>query len=173
MDYGKAAAKMMRMDEGTWRRHSNPWSVWTRVPILPLLALAVYSRAWWGWWALAPTGLLIAWAWINPRIFPAPDSTDSWASKGTFGERVWLNRKQIPIPEHHGHIAHVLSAVSAAGVLALLYGLIYLNAWATVAGATVAAGAKLWFVDRMVWLYEDMKDHYPEMAAGEQPPAKE
>ena len=41
--------RSMRMDEGTWARHSNPWSVWTRVPILPLLALSIFARAWIGW----------------------------------------------------------------------------------------------------------------------------
>ncbi len=48
MDYGRVLERAMAMDDTTWARHANPWSVWTRVPILPALALAIYSRAWIG-----------------------------------------------------------------------------------------------------------------------------
>jgi len=30
--------------------------------------------------------------------------------------------------------------------------------WATVAGTVVMMIAKLWFLDRMVWLFDEMKD---------------
>ena len=36
------------MDDATWARHANPWSAWTRIPILPLLCLAIWGRAWIG-----------------------------------------------------------------------------------------------------------------------------
>lgn len=153
----------MLMDEASWKRHANPWSVWTRVPILPLLALAVYSRVWWGWWSLVPTGLLIVWTWLNPRVFKEPKSVDNWASKGTFGERIWLNRSKIPIPDHHARAAGILSAFAVCGTLVLIYGLAFLNAWAVVTGVVIAVGAKMWFVDRMVWLFEDLKHLCPGM----------
>jgi hypothetical protein len=34
--------------------------------------------------------------------------------------------------------------------------------WPTLLGATVVYLSKLWFIDRMVWLYEDMKNVEPE-----------
>ncbi len=37
------AAKFFQMSDSVWERHANPWSVWTRYPCLPLLALAVPS----------------------------------------------------------------------------------------------------------------------------------
>lgn len=164
MDYGKAVEKMMMMDAASWERHANPWSVWTRVPILPLLSLAVYGRMWWGWWSAAFVAVLAIWAWLNPRVFPKPVNVDNWASKGVFGERIWLNRRNKPIPPHHARMAHVLSAAAASGIPVLIYGLIFLDAWATLAGVIIAAGAKLWFVDRMVWLFEDMKQLDPDQA---------
>lgn len=33
------------MNEEAWGRHANPWSVWTRFLALPLLVLAIWSRA--------------------------------------------------------------------------------------------------------------------------------
>ena len=37
--------------------------------------------------------------------------------------------------------------------------------WPTIFGVALTALGKLWFVDRMVWLYEDMKDARPEYRA--------
>ncbi len=88
-------AAAMAMKDATWERHANPWSVWTRVPLLALFALAVYFRGPLGAWLWPVLGLLALWAIVNPRAFPPPASTDNWASKGVFGERVWLNRAKI------------------------------------------------------------------------------
>ena len=162
MDYGKAAARIFAMDEATWARHASPWSVWTRVSTLPVLVLAFWSRTWLGWWCLVPIALVLVWVWLNPRLFPPPRTTESWASKATFGERVWLNRARVPIPDHHRIAAHVLSALSAVGVALVIWGLVDLAIWPTVSGTAIAYIGKLWFCDRMVWLYEDMKDSHAE-----------
>ena len=160
----RAAERLMAMDDAAWARHANPWSVWSRFTCLPLLALAVWSRTWLGWWALVPLALALVWTWYNPRAFAPPATTDTWASKGTFGERVFLNRKTVPVSRHHVRAGKVLTAFSAVGMAMLIYGLVVLDAWATVGGLLVAIGSKAWFVDRMVWLYEDMKDATPEYA---------
>jgi hypothetical protein len=144
------------MDDAAWARHANPWSVWTRVPILPLLALAVWSRVWIGWWALVPIALLLAWTWMNPRAFPAPRTTESWASHAVLGERLWLARRAVPVPPRHRVLPHVLNAIAALGGVLLLYGLVWLVPWAALTGLAVALLAKLWYLDRMTWLVADM-----------------
>ena len=164
MDLFAAAERLMAMDEETWARHANPWSVWTRFSCLPLLALAVWSRDWIGWWSLLPLAGALAWTWYNPRAFPPPARTDSWASKGTFGERVYLDRRQVTIPAHHLRASRILTILSALGAVILVYGLAALDFAATIAGLILAMLAKAWFVDRMVWLYEDMKDSRPDYA---------
>lgn len=155
-------ASLFQMDEETWKRHANPWSVWTRTTALPLLILAVWSRVWIGWWALLPIAAALLWTWLNPRLFAPPASMDSWASKGVLGERIWANRDIVPVPAHHRTVPPILSAVSALGVGLVVWGVIGLAIWPTVCGAIVAILSKLWFLDRMVWLYEDMKDTTPE-----------
>ncbi len=165
MNYGKWLADIMGMSEATWKRHASPWSVWTRLPTLPLLAIAVWSRAWIGWWCLAPIALLIAWTVANPRAFAPPSSTDNWASMATFGERIWLNRKSQPIPEHHARFAAMLNLVSALGLIPLIQGLFAYNILATILGLVLIIVGKLWFLDRMVWLYQDMKDGNREYAS--------
>ena len=156
MDIFKAAEKMMSMDDATWKRHANPWSVYTRFSCLPLIVLAIWSRVWLGWWCLVPIVLACFWTWFNPRLFNEPKSLDSWASKGVMGERVFLNRKKNPIPQDHLDMANILTVLSAIGVLILAYGLIVLSFWVVMAGLIGTILPKVWFVDRMVWLYEDI-----------------
>jgi hypothetical protein len=165
MDQGNMATRLFRMNERAWQRHASPWSVWTRIASLPLLLLAVWSHAWLGVWALAPVALAMLWLWLNPHLFPAPARTDTWSAKATFGERVSLNRKSVPIPGHHIRVAHILIAVSAAGFVAALAGALLNDLLLTVSGGLVAWFSKMWFCDRMVWLYEDMKDKHPPYAA--------
>lgn len=162
MVYERKIAWAFAMDDATWERHASPWSVWTRIGTLPLVVAAIWSRVWLGWGSLIPIGLVLAWIWLNPRLFARPRSTNNWASKGVLGERVWLNRDAIPVPERHRLVPHLLSAVAALGGLVLVYGLVVLEVWPTLFGATLAWIGKLWFVDRMVWLYEEMQDASPE-----------
>jgi len=157
MGIGTVSEKVMGMDDATWARHANPWSGWTRMSILPLFALAVWSRVWLGWWALGPVALVLIWTWVNPRIFPAPRSLDNWMSQGVLGERIWLARKERPIPAHHARATQALTIASALGALTMLAGLALLDAGLTLAGLVAAMGGKLWFLDRMVWLKADME----------------
>ncbi len=155
-------ANLFKMDDKTWRRHANPWSVFTRTSALPLIVLAVWSRVWLGWWSIPFIALSILWTWLNPRIFRQPKTTNHWASKGVFGERVWLNRKYVPVPAHLRNFPNILSGVSAVVTLFVVWGVILIDLWPTIFGIVVAILSKYWFLDRMVWLYEDMKDADPE-----------
>ena len=154
-------AKVFALDDKVWARHANPWSVWTRVAGFLFIVLAIWSRVWLGWWSLVPIAAAILWLWWNPRAFPPPSSTDNWASKGVLGERVYINRSEVPIPAHHQRVLNWIIAGTTVGTLALVYGLYSLDIWATVAGFAITAGGKLWFIDRMVWIYDDMIDADP------------
>ncbi len=152
---GRLAASFA-MTDPVWDRHANPWSVITRIPVLPLLAVAIYARVWIGWWCLVPVILIVVWTWYNPRAFRPPAQTRHWASRGVLGERVWLNAQAVPIPDHHALAANVLTTLSVLGLAPLAWGLWSLDPWATALGLAITVGAKLWFLDRMVWLYDDM-----------------
>ena len=162
MDIFNFSEKLMTMDEESWARHSNPLSVYSRFTCLPLLSFAIWSRGDIGWYSILLILLSLFWIWYNPRAFGPPETTDNWASKGTFGERIFLQRNRLDIPPHHIKMANALTWATAAGVPVLLYGLYGLNFWAVLLGNFLVILPKLWFVDRMVWLYEDMKDADPE-----------
>lgn len=149
------AERLMGMDDRSWRRHANPLSVWTRILTpLPLLILAVWSRVWIGHGAWAAVALVALWVWVNPRFFPPPTHFDSWAARGVLGERLFL-RQRSTLPAHHLRAARILTALSAIGVLPLVWGLWQLDLGWSVAGAVLISGAKTWFVDRMVWIWDD------------------
>jgi len=165
MDLFNLAERGMTMTDDVWMRHANPLSVWTRFTCLPLIILAIWSRVWIGWWALLPLSIAVAWTWANPRVFPPPVKTDNWASKGTFGERVFLNRKTVPIPEHHRRWAFALASLSVLGIPPLVWGIWAFDPIMTLLGVVLTVLPKVWFVDRMVWLFEDMKNTNPTYAS--------
>ncbi|NCO21732.1 MAG: hypothetical protein GW905_06945 [Rhodobacterales bacterium] len=161
---GRLAASFA-MTDPVWDRHSNPWSGATRLPVLPLLALAIYGRVWIGAWCLIPIALLLVWTWVNPGAFPPPTHTRHWLSRAVLGERVWLNAGTVPIPGHHARAATWLSALAVLGLIPLAWGLWGLLPWAVMLGCTLSVMAKLWFLDRMVWLFQDMAAQHPPYGA--------
>jgi hypothetical protein len=157
VDLSTLAERAMSMDEETWQRHANPWSFWTRFATgSTSLTLAAWSRIWIGPWFLLPLGLALVWLWYNPRAFGVPERTDRWSSKAVFGERIY-NERRDAVPDHHRTAARILTGLSAAASVAWIYGLVVLHPWWTALGLTVSMLGKTWFVDRMAWVYEDMK----------------
>lgn len=158
MTLERKVAAVFRLDDDNWMRHANPVSVWTRYSVLPLVVLAFWSRVWIGWWCLVPGVASILWLFFNPVLFKKPASTKNWASKAVLGERVFLNRDVVLIPDHHKLAVHrVLNSLSSLGVLLAIWAIIYYSVWGAVSGVALAYIAKSWYLDRMVWLYEDMK----------------
>tara|TARA_Y100000758_G_scaffold177082_1_gene125961 strand:- start:641 stop:1210 length:570 start_codon:yes stop_codon:yes gene_type:complete len=158
MDLLKYAAKSMSMTDEVWNRHSNPWSVYTRFTVMPIMSVCFWSRDWIGLYFIAPVLLSFIWVWLNPRLFKPPSKTDNWASMGTFGERIYLNRKNECIPKHHINACRTLQILSAIGLPLFLYGVYALDFWVLLLGNLWIMVFKAWFVDRMVWLYLDMNN---------------
>jgi hypothetical protein len=142
----------MAMDDRVWRRHANPWSGWTRVTVLPLLVLAIWSRVWIGWWACSGLGL-----WSVDLAEPAPLSRAArprrMDDRGVLGERVFLEHRG----GRGGHVraAKLLSWLSLPGAILMVWGLWALWWEGAVFGMILALLPKLWFLDRMVWVHRD------------------
>ncbi|MFI6321097.1 DUF6653 family protein [Nonomuraea sp. NPDC050556] len=148
----KKYAQAAGMTDEAWRRHANPWSVWTRFAAIPLMMLAVWSRTWIGWWSLAPIALVVVWLAVNPHVFP-PVGPTSWTAKGIYGEKLWLNDRSL-VSADHKNVLRFLTALGLAGFALVIWGLIVLQAWPVVFGATLITVGQLWRIDRLVNLYE-------------------
>ena len=164
----KRVAKLFGLTGDAWMRHANPWSVWTRFTCVSLIALAVWSRTWIGWYCLIPVAAALLWTVFNPRLFDVPSSTRSWASRGVFGERVYADRATKPIPAQFvSAVPNVANAFSAVGLAIAVYGLVVFAVWPVVAGILLVHTGKLWYIDRMVLLFDDVKHRDPEVASWE------
>ncbi|BDD10820.1 hypothetical protein FUAX_32520 [Fulvitalea axinellae] len=152
-------AKLFGLNDENWLKHANPKSVWTRAPLLPFIVLAIWSKEWIGIWCLAPLTTLFIWTIINPSFFPAPKTTNNWASKAVLGEKIWINRKKTPIPTHHNRAINILVSVQLTGLVLIIIGIYQLNPWQAISGTICVFLGKMWFLDRTVWIFEDMKDN--------------
>jgi hypothetical protein len=165
--HDRKVAKAFGLEGEGWMRHANPVSVWTRFAALSLLSLAVWSRDWIGVWCLIPVTLALVWMFVNPLFFKAPASTRNWASRSVLGERIWVDRDRIDLPEQFRSRAPSLVAniYSAIGMGLLAFGLVDLNILATVTGLLITHGGKVWYLDRVTLLFADMKGRSPEYAS--------
>ncbi|RXK02123.1 DUF6653 family protein [Halarcobacter ebronensis] len=163
MTFEKKLSKLFQLNDERWMRHANPLSVWTRYSVLPIIILSFWSRYYLGWWSLFFIFISILWMFLNPIIFSKPKSTKNWASKSVLGERIYLNRDNIEIPKHHHTMLYsFLNIISLLGIAICIYAIIYYSFWAALLGISLTYLSKSWFLDRMVWLYEDMKDSNKE-----------
>ena len=145
-----------RMSDETWKRHANPWSVWTRFAAIPLMILGIWSRVWLGWCCLVPIAAVIVWLWLNPRVFAAVETPTSWAAKGIYGERIWLNER-ARVPADLRAVLRLLMGVAAIGFAILAFGLITLRVWPTIFGASLIVLSQLWRIDRFGLFFEGQR----------------
>ena len=161
MTLERKIAGLFKLTDENWMKHANPWSVWTRYSVLPLIVLAFWSRVWIGWWYLIPATMSLAWIFLNPVFFSIAKATKNWASKAVLGERVWMNRDKIDVPEYHKNVPKILNTISSVGMIISIWAIVILSVWPAILGIALAYLGKSWYLDRMVWMYEDMK-HLPE-----------
>ena len=96
----------------------------------------------------------IVWILINPTLFSKPKDFNSWAARAVLGERMFMKRKENPISAEHSKVIVILNVLQSCGALVLIYGLWALDLGLTIHGMVYVYMAKMWFLDRMVWLYE-------------------
>lgn len=157
MDIFSFSAKLMRMDDSAWARHANQWSVYSRIVGGTAVFFALWSGYWIGWAAVVPVALAVGWIYLNPRLFSPPKSTSNWAARGVLGERVFLNRRAVPIPGEYVTVSYLTTAVAIGFILLCVLGFWRQDFWLAFTGWHAATVVKLWFVDRMALLWDQMQ----------------
>ncbi len=138
--------------ERTWKRHSNPWSGWTRILTYPLVYVPFWNRSWKQGAAVA------AWFAANPFIFPAPEDDSSWATRSVLGEQLWTTKRRRDLPM-------ALNAASAVLFVGALLAAYRRRFWPMMFCGGSSYLLKMWFLDRMTLYYEE--HHAQEEPAGE------
>jgi hypothetical protein len=121
---------MAIMKKQTWERHSNPWSVWTRVLTYPLVYVPVWNRSW------RQAVCVGGWFLVNPRLFPPPQDDSSWATRSVLGEQVWTRKAHTDLPM-------TISILSAVSFLVALYSAYTQQLWRLVSFGSLALALKL------------------------------
>ena len=133
-------------EEWFWKRHSNPKSVWTRIPIAPVIAYAIYRRS---------SRLLILaglWAVVNPIFFSPPEDEEAWMTRGVLAQQWWVRE------EDHGILgASGPNMFSTAGVVTTIYTLY--AAWQqqpfkTALGTILTVVLNFWWLRQLVVRYD-------------------
>lgn len=128
-----------------WKRHVNPWSGWSRMLTFPFLFLAIWYH---NWIALA---IVIVWYIVNPFLFPEPKSTDNFMSKAVLGEKLWTGNMRTIFP-------NVLNGFNGIFFFIAIYASYTNMLWNVVYPAMLSYTFKMWFLDRMVRLYESQNE---------------
>ncbi|MFB6216029.1 MAG: DUF6653 family protein [Candidatus Aenigmatarchaeota archaeon] len=151
-------ADIFGLDEDRWLRHANPLSVYSRYTVLPAIVISIWSRKWIETYFLVPLALSILWTYFNPRLFSKPGSLDNWASKAVLGERIWKDRESFGIKRDFVVKVRILNFIQTLGIPPLAWGLYYYEFWPILTGVVLLNLGKSWFLDRMVWLFEQHKN---------------
>ena len=165
MAFEQRIAGLFGLNDEGWARHANPASGWSRaITGLPAIVLPAVSRIWIGWWAVPLAILCIAWLIINPRLFPPPENDRAWMTRGVLGERMWVERKQTGLAEAQVSLPSWLTLASGIAFAVMGYGLIVLDWYAIIGGASVSWIAKMLFIDRTRAIYDRAVARDPSQA---------
>lgn len=117
-----------------------------------MATLVVFHREALGGWTVVVLAALAIWALINPRAFPPPASTRSWASRAVLGERLWLADPRTGLALR-GLIRGGM-VLATIGLVPLAWGLFAIAAGPTLLGLGLTLAGKFVFLHAMVRLYD-------------------
>ena len=80
----------------------------------------------------------------------------SWVARGIYGEKLWLNEPES-VSSDCQSVLRWLIIPGVAGILLLVWGLVQLDLWPTIFGATLVTLAQPWRIDRLGLFYEERK----------------
>jgi len=137
---------MKIFSEKIWRRHTNPLSGWTRVVAFFLIPIPIWYQS---WYYLI---ILLVFFAINPLLFPEPKSKNNWMSKSILGEELWTKKGVI-----QKDFSTVLNLFNGLFFFIMLYAAFNNFLEIAVFSTILSSVFKLWYLDRMVFYYENHK----------------
>lgn len=127
-----------------------------------ILTASLWSKLWLGGVAsvlLCLTSLVLL--LFAPRLLEGFGKRINWARNVGFGEKIWLNRLQVPVPKDINYRLTVLYLVFWTGVLVALWGGVATLPVLSASGLLVAYTAQVVCFRKLIQLYVLMKDKIP------------
>ncbi|MTH98305.1 DUF6653 family protein [Roseibium sp. RKSG952] len=145
-----------------WQQKVYPATVYFRILGLPALSAAIWSHVALG---TGPAFLLtcatVVIMMLAPRLFGRPKGNLRWAAKSVYGERIWLNRAKLPIPNDDAGNALAMFFTWMIGTGVMIWGSIEALPVIAVPGLVIAMAAHISFQDRMVKVFNKMETAHP------------
>jgi len=98
---------------------------------------------------------------LAPKVLATPFEHITWARQVGFGEKVWLNRIFIPVPQNLNYRLTTLYLVFWSGTLVALWGAFASLPILSATGLAVAYSAQVTCFGKLIQLYRVMRDKYP------------
>ncbi|MCV0427617.1 MAG: hypothetical protein K5905_19325 [Roseibium sp.] len=140
----------------------GPASTYAKIVAPALITAAIWTKIWLdtAFTVMLVVGVLLL-LFRLPKLLPNRRWTGNWAEKASFGERIWLNRPLIPIPQEINHRLSVLHLVFWAGVLIAILGAFTSSPILSGTGLLVGYATQAVCLRKLIDLYELMKDKAP------------
>ena len=140
----------------------GPISTYAKMAAPALITAAIWSKVWLdtAFVVLLVAGIVLFLLRL-PKFVPFKGRTESWAEKASFGERIWLNRLLIPIPQDINQRLTILHLVFWSGTLIAILGAVTSSPILSVTGLIVAYATQVVCLRKLIDLYILMKDKAP------------
>jgi hypothetical protein len=126
------------------------------------LSLGLWSKVWFGGPFAALVCLIaVILLVLAPKFLGTNFVRFSWARQVGYGEKIWLNRMVIPVPQGLNYRLTTLYLVFWSGVLVALWGGLATLPLLSATGLAVAYSAQFACFVKLIHLYQVMKDKYP------------
>lgn len=147
---------------GRLGRPAGPVAIALKIASPEILCALLWSQVWLGFsLSLALTASAATALLVLPRLLLAGGTGDSWVRYVGYGERIWLNRLILPVPQEAGQRITVLYLVFWTGAAVSLYGSAYSSAVLTLSGLAVAHAAQFACFRSLAALYRSMRKSAP------------
>lgn len=127
-----------------------------------VLTACLWTRSWFGMTEVVLLTLGVCMLLLfGPQIFSKAANRVTWARLAGYGERIWLNRLLIPVPQDLNHRLTILYIVFWLGALVAIWGAFAKLPILSVSGLVVAYSAQAVCLGKLIRLYAIMRERHP------------
>ncbi len=148
--------------KGSGAKPASAVSVFLKIAAPFVLSAALWAHIRIGYTSAAVLMIAVMFCLVAaPKIMGGRHRADTWASRVGFGERIWLNRLLLPIPQDINHTITTLYVVFWCGTLTAMAGGLTASLVLTGTGLVVACAAQFVCTRKLGELYQTMQDDVP------------
>ncbi|WP_162265069.1 DUF6653 family protein [Polycladidibacter stylochi] len=145
-----------------WNRPVKPLATVVRTLLFPVVFVLIWMHQKWGWEATsASVALYLYFLWFISRLCPCATGAPSAMARAAIGQRMWLNRYAVTIPQKDHQLALLTSIVMGSGIIGATIGALDNVLWLSLLSTTCIYAARIVQLILFVSLFQKMKNKHP------------